>query len=324
MILSTMALAAVTFAAPARTHLDSFVDTIHNAEALNVTYTVQEVGGVGEKFTVNLAKPNKARIDTPRETVVADGTSITTFVKAKNMYYKKPQTAQAFKGLFNDLSLTIWRPFFDEKALANVAQAKNGSDVNRGGTRLKTVNVVADDKAELQMNFYIDSTNNVAKQVEFITTSGTLKSTKILNASQVDLKAGNGDYFAFNAPSGAKEVQEADLVANKWHYNLDEALSAAQLSDRVIMVDFMASWCGPCKMMDAEVFQSAPFKDKAKDFVLAKIDVDEQTAVAGKYGVTAMPTVKFLRADGSVLHEFVGYGGPAHVLGEMDKALSKK
>lgn len=324
MIMSTMALAAVTLAAPARTHLDNYVDTIHNAEALNVTYTLQEVGGVGEKFVVNLAKPNKARIETPTEILVADGSEITTFVKAKNMYYKKAQTPQAFKSLFNDLSLSIWMPFFDEKALSGVAQAKNGSDVNRGGTRLKTVNVVADDKAELQMNFYIDSTNNVAKQVEFITTSGTRKSTKILNASQVNLKSGDSDYFAFSAPSGAKEVNEADLVANKWYYNLDEAMSAAQLTSRVIMVDFMASWCGPCKMMDAEVFQSAPFKDKAKDFVLVKIDVDEQKAVASKYGVSAMPTVKFLRPDGSILHEFVGYGGPAQVFGEMDTALSKK
>lgn len=324
MMLSTIALAAVTFAAPARTHLDSFVDTIHAADALNVAYTVQEVGGVREEFKVNLAKPNKARIETPREIVVADGSQITTFVKDKNMFFKKAQNPQAFKNMFSDLSLTIWLPFFDEKALSNVAQAKNGADVNRGGSRLKQVNVVADPKAELQMNFFIDSANNVAKQVEFITTSGSRKSTRILNASSVDLKAGAQDFFAFSAPSGAKEVNEADLVANKWHYNLDEAISAAQLTDRVIMVDFMASWCGPCKMMDAEVFQSAAFKEKSRDFVLVKIDVDEQTAVAQKYGVSAMPTVKFLRKDGSVLHEFVGYGGPAQVLGEMAAALSKK
>jgi len=53
-------------------------------------------------------------------------------------------------------------------------------------------------------------------------------------------------------------------------------------------------------------------------------DVDVQTDVRDKYGITAMPTVKFIKGDGSLVHEFVGYGGPDQVFGEIEKARGKR
>lgn len=72
--------------------------------------------------------------------------------------------------------------------------------------------------------------------------------------------------------------------------------------DKVTVVDFHATWCGPCK-------QIAPFVDKlSKEFEQAnfiKIDVDEVTEVAAEMGVRAMPTFMIFR-KGEKIAEVVG------------------
>lgn len=74
-------------------------------------------------------------------------------------------------------------------------------------------------------------------------------------------------------------------------------------------------------MMDREVFQSAEFKQLTKDVVLVHIDADQQPAVLKKYGVSALPTVKFFNAKNEQIDEFIGYIGFA---GVMDRIKTNK
>lgn len=70
-----------------------------------------------------------------------------------------------------------------------------------------------------------------------------------------------------------------------------------------VLVDFWAAWCAPCRML-------APILDKLADefagqFLVAKVNTDEERRLAAQYGVQSLPTVKVFR-NGAVVDEFLG------------------
>merc|ERR1719498_398433 len=73
-------------------------------------------------------------------------------------------------------------------------------------------------------------------------------------------------------------------------------------SDKLVVVDFTASWCGPCQRI-APVF--AKLQEEMPDIVFVKVDVDENEETAGACNIQAMPTFQFYK-DGKKVHEFSG------------------
>jgi thioredoxin-like negative regulator of GroEL len=69
-----------------------------------------------------------------------------------------------------------------------------------------------------------------------------------------------------------------------------------------------------------EIYPQETFKQMSKHFVFVKIDADKQPAVMQRFGVRAMPTIKFMKPDLTVVHEFVGFRPLAQFLAEMNKA----
>ena len=74
-------------------------------------------------------------------------------------------------------------------------------------------------------------------------------------------------------------------------------------SNNVVVVDFFATWCGPCKML-APVFDSLSVELTDVDFV--KVDIDQSLELAQKFGITTVPTMMIFK-DGKVVDTLVGF-----------------
>jgi len=91
--------------------------------------------------------------------------------------------------------------------------------------------------------------------------------------------------------------------------NFDEAMAANQ---NVMMVDFWAEWCGPCRAI-APVLEDL-VRESAGAVTLAKVNVDENPALAARYGIRSIPTILLVK-QGKVAD---------HVIGAVPKAQLKK
>ena len=82
-----------------------------------------------------------------------------------------------------------------------------------------------------------------------------------------------------------------------------EGLEARGAGEQPIIIDFFASWCGPCKML-APIFERVAEKcGDAADF--AKVDIDEQPKLAEKFEIMTVPTIIALKG-GEVFHKSSG------------------
>lgn len=90
------------------------------------------------------------------------------------------------------------------------------------------------------------------------------------------------------------------------------------MSDKPVIVDFWAEWCGPCKMI-APILEEISAENEGK-IRIAKIDVDANPALARQFDVMSIPTL-ILFKDGEVEHRMVGAKGKAQLVEELSPYL---
>jgi thioredoxin 1 len=92
----------------------------------------------------------------------------------------------------------------------------------------------------------------------------------------------------------------ADAAVQLNEQNFDEALAANQ---GLLMVDFWAEWCGPCKAIAPLLDELA--RESQGKVTLAKVNVDENHGLAARYGIRSIPTVLFVK-EGKVVDQVIG------------------
>lgn len=113
-----------------------------------------------------------------------------------------------------------------------------------------------------------------------------------------------------------------------WFDSETEGLAIAKREDKVMLIDFYADWCAPCKELELGFFRKSEVVALLKQMVPVRIDAtftnEEVSRVLAKYRVVGWPTIKFVAPDGKILEELtvVSYN-PKVLLRNMRLALGQ-
>lgn len=101
------------------------------------------------------------------------------------------------------------------------------------------------------------------------------------------------------------------------HINEDNFKTEVLEAERVTLVDFFATWCGPCQML-APVLEK--ISNSRANFDIAKIDIDQLPDLAVEYGVEVVPTMVIFK-NGKVMNKFEGFKSESEIVEEVSKYM---
>lgn len=126
-------------------------------------------------------------------------------------------------------------------------------------------------------------------------------------------------------PQNASTQRRSDEAAPQkiaWLTDYDKALQRAKKEGKFVVIDFFATWCGPCRMMERTTFVDERVQRRMMKFVPLKIDVDRQREIAAKYGIQGLPTTAVVGSDGKPIASAMGYLDADRFLEVLSRAKS--
>ena len=89
-----------------------------------------------------------------------------------------------------------------------------------------------------------------------------------------------------------------------------ENFNEIKASEKTVLIDFYADWCGPCRMVAPILEEIAA---EHPEYIVGKINVDNESELAAKFGVASIPTLVVMK-DGKVVHQSSGARPKAQIL----------
>ena len=110
-----------------------------------------------------------------------------------------------------------------------------------------------------------------------------------------------GNEIGLDQKNNAEAIKE-DTYMSAMHINQNNFNEEVMNSDKPVLLDFWASWCGPCRMVLPIIEEIAA---ERPDIKVGKINVDEQPELASRFGVMSIPTLVVMK-DGKVVSKASG------------------
>jgi len=127
------------------------------------------------------------------------------------------------------------------------------------------------------------------------------------------LMAGLVLYAVFSL-QGQTGTQDQSQSLN-WHYDLNSALEEAKKTNKTVMTDFYSPGCYACQLLDEDTFLNPQVRQKLdRDYVVTKININENPDLASKYKIYTVPTLILLDSGGNEIKRFEGYIPPEELL----------
>ena len=117
------------------------------------------------------------------------------------------------------------------------------------------------------------------------------------------------------------QTQAAGLA---WTSDYEQALEQALLTRRPLLVTFTTSWCGWCRKLEGNTFQSKVFTSAASGMIPVRVDGDKERGLVSLFGVSGYPTTVMLDRTGREIGRVVGYQGPEPFAQALQAALSRR
>lgn len=98
------------------------------------------------------------------------------------------------------------------------------------------------------------------------------------------------------------------------------AREKARESGKLVMIDFAAEWCGPCKMLDRTTWKDEGVISAVTEKAIAvRVDVDENRELAAQFRIRSIPTIIFIDGEGKEVTRVIGYRDAEGFLEEFQK-----